>query len=91
LAYQGRADAYSANAQFDAAVADYECALALAPKEAVVYLRRGRAYLKLGRPEQAAHDFRQVLNLTNKSHLLRQTERLLVESTTNFQPENESA
>jgi tetratricopeptide (TPR) repeat protein len=80
LAYQGRADAYAVNDQPDPAIADYDRALGLAPKEALLYLRRGLARQKAGHPEQAAEDFRQALALTRKSHLRRRAQQLLAET-----------
>ena len=80
LAYQGRADAYAVNNRLDSAIADYDRALKLAPKEEILYLRRGLAHQKAGHPEQAANDFHQVLALTHKSHLRRQAEQFLAAS-----------
>ena len=91
LACQGRADAYAVNAHFEAAISDYERAQVLAPKQAVIYLRRGLAYKNSGRPEQAANDFRQASNLANKSHLRRQAERLLAELNLEAKPVKEGA
>ena len=77
LAYQGRADAHLVNGEPASAIADYDLALELAPKEAALYLRRGIAYQKAGNVTQAAGDFRSAQVLARKSHLRRRAGQLL--------------
>jgi Zn-dependent protease/Tfp pilus assembly protein PilF len=79
LAYQGRADAYLVNDQPEAGLADYDRAIQLAPSEAILYLRRGQAYQKLGNLENARDDFQRALKLSKKAHLHRQAERRLAQ------------
>jgi tetratricopeptide (TPR) repeat protein len=76
-AYQGRADAYRANSEYDKAIADYTRALEINPREPGLYLGRGRSYQAKGDADRAAMDFRQVQAVTNKLHLRRQAEELL--------------
>jgi tetratricopeptide (TPR) repeat protein len=77
LAYQGRADAYRANKEFEKAIADYTHAIQLAPREADLYLGRGKCYQALNNPEKAAADFQSAFAKANKLHLKRQAEELL--------------
>lgn len=76
-AYQGRADAYRANKEFDKAVADYTRALEINPREPLLYLGRGKSHMEKGDKGFAAADFRQILALTNKLHLKHHAEVLL--------------
>jgi tetratricopeptide (TPR) repeat protein len=71
FAYQGRGDANFVNDRFAEAMEDYTRAIELMPREAILYLRRGRAYAALGQPQPAAEDFQQVEKLTKLSHLRR--------------------
>jgi tetratricopeptide (TPR) repeat protein len=83
LPYQGRADACLANAgrisstQLTQAIADYTQAIRLAPRQANLYLARGRAYQYQGDMENAAADFQLALVLNGKPHLHRQAQALL--------------
>ena len=77
LAYQGRADAYRTNKEFDKAIADYTHAIQLAPHEADLYLGRGKCHQALNDPEKAAADFRLASEKADKLHLKRQAEELL--------------
>jgi len=76
-AYQGRADAYRVNNQYDKAIANYTRALELNPREPRLYLGRGKCYQAINNPDRAAADFRQSLTITDKLHLKRQAEELL--------------
>ena len=71
FAYQGRGDANFVNDRFAEALEDYTRAIQLMPREAILYLRRGRAYAKVGQPQLAAEDFKQIEKLTKLSHLRR--------------------
>ena len=77
LAYQGRADAYRANKEFEKAIADYTHAIQLAPREADLYLGRGKCHQALNNPEKASADFQSAFAMANKLHLKRQAEELL--------------
>lgn len=76
-AFQGRADAYRINAQHDKAIANYTRAMELNPREAGLYLGRGKCYQAIDDLDGAAIDFRQSLKVTDKLHLRRQAEELL--------------
>ncbi|MBK9927603.1 MAG: M50 family metallopeptidase [Anaerolineales bacterium] len=76
-AYQGRADAYRVNHEFDKAILDYTRALEINPREPLLYLGRGKSYDAKGDKRRAAEDFRQVLAKTRKLHLKHQAEDLL--------------
>ena len=82
MAYQGRADASVINHQLESAIIDYDQAVKLAPKEAILYFRRGVAQTKLGNSNQAEMDFQKVIVLTRKSHLQRRARQLLTENST---------
>ena len=76
MAYQGRADAFVINHQLESAITDYDRAVNLAPKEAILYFRRGMAQTKLGNSNQAEMDFQRVIKLTRKSHLQRRAQTI---------------
>jgi tetratricopeptide (TPR) repeat protein len=76
-AYQGRADAYRVNGQYEKAIMDYTYAIKILPKESHLYMGRGKSYSALGRVESAVADFRQSLATTDKLHLKRQAEEYL--------------
>jgi len=77
-AYQGRADAYRINNEHNKAIMDYTRALEINPRDAALYLRRGKSYQAKGDINHAVEDFRRVLVATNKVHLKRQAEELLM-------------
>lgn len=59
-ATEGSADAYLASGlqqawagRYDNAIADFDRAIAIAPKSSLAYLNRGLAYQRIGRPDQA--------------------------------------
>jgi len=76
-AYQGRADAYRVNNEFQRSVEDYTKALEITPNDPLLYLARGRSYKAMDETELAAADFLQVLKLTDKLHLKHHAEVLL--------------
>lgn len=76
-ALQGYADACRANLEFFRAVELYTRALAVNPREASLHFGRGKSHLALGNLENAKADFQQVIALTHKLHLKRQSEELL--------------
>jgi len=79
LAYQGRADAYRINGKCEQAIADYTRAIELSPREARLYLGRGKAYQALGDLARVGDDFRKSKEVTNKTHQRRQAEECLKE------------
>jgi tetratricopeptide (TPR) repeat protein len=76
-AWQGRADAYLRNGEYDKALADYNRAIELMPKEPRLYLGRGKSYQAKAEMDHAMADFRQVIAVTDKLHLRRHAEELL--------------
>jgi tetratricopeptide (TPR) repeat protein len=76
-AFHGRADAYRANHEHKKAIMDYTHAIELMPKEASLYLSRGKSHLALNNSEQAKADLQQTITLADKSHLKRQAEEFL--------------
>jgi tetratricopeptide (TPR) repeat protein len=76
LPYQGRAGALRANREWEPAIQDYTRAIALAPRQAELYLGRGQAYQGAGDLARAAGDYRRVRQQSDKSHLRRQAEAL---------------
>jgi tetratricopeptide (TPR) repeat protein len=76
-AYQGRADVYYVNREYDKAIHDYTKALQIDPAEPRLYLARGKCYQAKGETDCAVADFRQVLEITNKVHLRRWAEEYL--------------
>jgi tetratricopeptide (TPR) repeat protein len=76
-AYQGRADAYRVNGLHAQSVEDYDHAIQLMPKEARLYIGRGKSYQALNETEKAKADFQIAAALADKSHLKRQAEELL--------------
>lgn len=77
LALQGYADACRANLEHSRALELYTRAIAVNPREARIYFGRGKSHLALNDPEKAKADFQQVIALTDKLHLKRQSEELL--------------
>ncbi len=77
LALQGYADACRANLEHIRALELYTRAIAVNPREASLYLGRGKSHLALNDPQKATADFQQVITLTDKLHLKRQSEELL--------------
>jgi len=76
-ALQGYADACRVNLEHSRALDLYTRAIAVNPREARLYLGRGKSHLALNDSENAKADFQQVINLTDKLHLKRQSEELL--------------
>jgi tetratricopeptide (TPR) repeat protein len=76
-AYQGWAEVYYANHEYEKAIAEYTKALEINRREPRLYLGRGKCYLAVGEIDCAASDFRQVLAVTEKMHLRRWAEELL--------------
>lgn len=73
----GWADANAANGRFAEALAGYDKAALLAPREALIFLRRGKAQRALGQGQAAEQDFRTALQLAQQSHERRQAAKLL--------------
>jgi tetratricopeptide (TPR) repeat protein len=61
--YNNRANARYAKGDYDAALADYDHALAIDPRYAEVYANRGMLHLRMGRRAKADADFAQSLAL----------------------------
>jgi tetratricopeptide (TPR) repeat protein len=78
-AYQGRADAYRTNKIYDKAVLDYTRAITINPREARLYLARGKSHAALNEVGKAKKDFQKSLAVTDKLHLKKQAEYLLQE------------
>jgi tetratricopeptide (TPR) repeat protein len=84
LALQGYADACRANLEHVRAIELYTCAIAVNPREARLYLGRGKSHLAMYDFEKAQADFQQVIQLTDKLHLKRQSEELLKNAQSNL-------
>jgi len=76
-ALQGYADACRVNLEHVRALELYTRAIALNPREASLYLGRGKSHLALNDPQKAQADFQQTIILTDKLHLKHQSEELL--------------
>lgn len=55
----------------------YSLAIELDPSDPRVFCSRGNAYLKMGRNEEAAADFRQILSVTDDAETVRKARRAL--------------
>ena len=77
LALQGCADACLVNRDFVNAVVFYTRALEVNPREARLYLGRGKAYIELNEIEKAKVDFEKIKSVTDKLHLKHQAEELI--------------
>ena len=77
LALQGLAEACLTNRAFDSAVSLFTRSIELNPREARLYLGRGRVYLELNEAKKAKMDFEKVPAVTDKLHLKRQADDLL--------------
>jgi len=77
LALQGRADACRMNNEHELAIGYYTRAIDVDPREARLYLGRGKAYLQLNELEKARADFEKASTVTDKLHLKRQADELL--------------
>lgn len=77
LALQGIAEACLINRAFDDAVGFFTRAFELNPREARLYLGRGKTYLELNQADKAKADFEKVPAVTDKLHLKRQADDLL--------------
>ena|SRR5215216_2908950 len=76
-AYQGRADAYRANHEYEKAISDYTQALMMNTREPRLYLGRGICYQAQGEIDCAIADYRYVSIITKKAHFQRQARGLL--------------
>jgi tetratricopeptide (TPR) repeat protein len=76
-AYQGRADAYRVNHEYQKAIMDYTKAIELDPHESDSYLGRGKCHQVLNDIDRAVADFQHVSATTVKLHLKRQADELL--------------
>lgn len=83
--YRIRANSFIVKAEYELAVADFDKAIELNPKESMVYFNRGDSYEKMGNFQKAIDDYRKAseLDLNNepaKSNL----QRLLAEQAKNL-------
>jgi len=83
FALQGIAEACLINRSFDDAVSYFTRALELNPREARLYLGRGKVYFELNEIEKAKADFEKVPAVTDKLHLKRQADDLIRKIQTN--------
>jgi lipoprotein NlpI len=67
LAYNNRGNAYKAKGDNDRAIADYNQAISLDPKDALAYNNRGNAYKAKGDNDRAIADYNQAISLDPKS------------------------
>jgi len=66
VAYGNRGLAYFKKGQYDRAIADYDTALKLNPKNAIVYYNRGSTYGKKGQYDRAIADYGAAIKLNPK-------------------------
>ena len=66
-AYKNRGNAYDDKGEYGLALADYEQAVAINPKDADAFNSRGTTYTALGRYERAIQDFDQGIKLNPAS------------------------
>jgi lipoprotein NlpI len=64
--YYNRGNAYSGKGDNDRAIADYNQAISLDPKDATAYYTRGNAYRDKGDNDRAIADYNQVISLDPK-------------------------
>jgi tetratricopeptide (TPR) repeat protein len=76
-AYQGRADAYRTNDEYEKAILDYTKAIAINPREPRLYVGRGKSYLAMGEVDCALGDLRKIASVTKNAYLCRQAEELM--------------
>jgi tetratricopeptide (TPR) repeat protein len=76
-AWQGRADAYRMNHEYEKAMADYTRAIELNPRELESNFGRGKCHQILNDPQKAAADLQHVAAKADKLHLKKQAEELL--------------
>lgn len=76
-AYQGRADAYRVNHEYEKAIPDYTRAIELNPRESESYLGRGKCHQVLNNVDNAVADFQHVSTTAVKLHLKKQADELL--------------
>jgi tetratricopeptide (TPR) repeat protein len=68
LAYLGRGILHSQRQEFDAAIADYDRAIALRPENAQSYVSRGQALRQTGNLDRALADFERAITLAPQTH-----------------------
>jgi tetratricopeptide (TPR) repeat protein len=76
-AYQGRADAYRVNHEYEKAIPDYTKAIELNPRESESYLGRGKCHQVLNNVDKAVADFQHLSATAFKLHLKKQADELL--------------
>lgn len=76
-AYQGRADAYRINHEYEKAIPDYTRAIELNPRESESYFNRGKCHQVLNDVDKAVADFQHVSGTAVKLHLKKQADELL--------------
>ncbi len=84
LALQGHADACRVNLSIPAPSSFTPAPSQSTRAKSRLYLGRGKSHLALNDPEKAKADFQQAITLTDKLHLKRQAEELLIKCNCHF-------
>ena len=66
IAFNNRGTAYSDKGQHDRAIEDYDQAIKLSPKRAIVFFNRGFSYRTKGQHDRAIEDYDQAIKLNPK-------------------------
>lgn len=61
--YRARANSHIVKAEYELAVADYDKAIELSPKESMAYFNRGDSYEKMGNFQKAIDDYQKAVEL----------------------------
>jgi Flp pilus assembly protein TadD len=66
MAYSRRGNVYGRKGQFDKAIADYNKAIEINPKDAMAYNNRGVEYQNKGQYDRAVADYNKAIELNSK-------------------------
>jgi TonB family protein len=78
--YRIRANAHIVKAEYELAVADFDKAIELSPKESMAYFNRGDSYEKMGNIQKAIDDYRKASELDRSNEPAKNNlQRLLTE------------